>query len=122
MDKATAFSCREEVLFPTPLDGAAAEAKLRQFVISIGAQLACGGIILGHIKILAKITEGEKFLFLSMTRLGEVDVKHSLEGGFGSIGRCSRMEVTINVLIIGRSIAEIEKAVGSAMGRLGLES
>lgn len=121
MDKATVFSCRREVCFATPLEQGAAEALLRRFVACIGEKLACGGIILGHIKILAKIPGGEDFLFLSMTRADKVDAKRSAKGGFGETGLRGNVELTINVLVVGRSKKAIEAAVGDALFRLGEE-
>lgn len=122
MAKATVFSCRREISFPAAFNAVDAENRLRQFVARIGGQLASGGIIPGHIKVLAKVPGKENdFLFLSMTRLGEVDLKRSSQGGLDSIGLISGIELTINVLIIKRSKTEIEEAIFFALNRLCFE-
>jgi hypothetical protein len=117
LDKATVFSCRQEIVFATPLAEAAAETRLRRFLAEIGGQLAFGGIILGHIKLAAKIPGGDNFLFLSMTRADEVDARHSAKGGLDG-GLLAGVELTLNALVVGRGRQEIGEIVSIAMGKL----
>jgi hypothetical protein len=97
------------------------ENLLREFMLSIGRTLSRYGIILGHIKLLAKLSElaVDHYLFLSLTTLDNVNVIpsrcwHNVNGV--SIG-C--IELDVNVLVFGYTINEVEVQVDGALKKLG---
>ncbi|MDT8902576.1 hypothetical protein [Anaeroselena agilis] len=115
MSDAVVFSKTRQVVFAEPLTRRGLEGALIGFLIALGEPLSYEGIILGHIKLLARLPASEAFLFLSLTRLDQVDIKGSPDweqiddGGVGSI------DLAINILIFGYSRSTVEKAVDDAV-------
>lgn len=62
--EATIYSQSRYLIFRNNISTLEAERLLRVFVLSIGEELAYNGVILGHIKILAKLLSQIQFLRL----------------------------------------------------------
>lgn len=120
-NEATIFSRHYCVFFEKSITSLQMENLLREFMLSIGRTLSRYGIILGHIKLLAKLSElaADHYLFLSLTTLDNVNVIPSrcwpnVNGV--SIG-C--IELDVNVLVFGYTINEVEVQVDGALKKLG---
>ncbi|BBB91815.1 MAG TPA: hypothetical protein PKA28_08385 [Methylomusa anaerophila] len=100
------------------------EGLLRDFVGSIGKALSHNEIILGHIKILAKLPEpaAEYFITLSLTRLDQIDVTPSEHWRNGGGVILDSLELYVNVLIFGHTISAVEKVVTETLKDLGTGS
>ncbi|MDF2874740.1 MAG: hypothetical protein K0R22_1423 [Sporomusa sp.] len=118
---ATVFSRSHRIVFEEPLTALEAEGLLREFIASIGRALSRNEVILGHIKVLAKLSESEpeQFLFLSHTRLTQVDVTPSKCWPNDDEISLSRLELCVNVLVFGYTISEVENVVAEALQELG---
>lgn len=106
---ATIFSKFYPIIFKKAVQKASLETKLKKLLQSIGTPLAHNGVIVGHLKLVAEIS-AEEFLFLSLTRLDQVDVTASAtwtEQGDDIIG----MDLKINVLVFGHSKNAITEIV-----------
>lgn len=114
MSEATVFSQVQRITFDSPVTKAQAEELLKKFLVTIGEPLAYNKIILGHIKMLAKATSENDFLFLSLTRLDQVDVKPSPIWANDNFTTVEGLELTINVLVFGYNKALVTKAVTAA--------
>ena len=114
MSEATIFSQVQRIAFDSPVTKAEAGALLKKFLITIGEPLAYNKIILGHIKMLAKATDENDFLFLSLTRLDQIDVKSSPIWANDKFTAVDELELTINVLVFGYNKATVTKAVAAA--------
>lgn len=120
-DDAAIFSRHYRILFEKPMTTAQAEELLRECIMTIGRGVACNNIILGHIKILARLSKlaVEHFLFLSLTRLEQVDVIPSNCWRNVSGIVLDSLELEVNVLVFGHALGEVEAKVGEALGQLG---
>ena len=118
--EATVFSRNQRLVFMEPLTPPAAESLLREFIAAIGRALSRNEVILGHIKVLAKLTGStpEQFLFLSHTRLTQVDVTPSKYWPDGDAG-VRNLDLCVNVLVFGYTMGEVEKVVMAALQALG---
>ncbi len=118
MSDATVFSQVQQIDFDRPLARSAAEQLLQKFLLTIGEPLSYHGVILGHIKMLAKTTGENNFLFLSLTHLDHVDVKPSPNWGSGDLEPVNFIELTINVLVFNYSRSTVAKIVAAATEQL----
>jgi hypothetical protein len=119
--EATVFSQSRHIIFKEEIDILEAEQLMRELITSIGKELSYNEVILGHIKILAKLLQpvAEHFLFLSLTRLDQVDIVPSecwpKEGDIS----LDRLELYVNVLVFGHTMCKVEKVVNDALKGLG---
>jgi hypothetical protein len=120
LNDATVFSQVQRINFNKLIARSEAEQVLQNFLIAIGEPLSYNGVILGHIKMLAKATSENDFLFLSLTHLDQVDVKPSPSwaGGSGASELISLIELTINVLVFNYGRATVAKIVTAATEQL----
>jgi hypothetical protein len=88
-----------------------------ELIQDIGRPLSHNGIIVGHIKVLAKLSD-EEFLFISLTRLDQVDQKMSAHWPDGLADEYSRIKLDINVLIFGHRKKVIEDVVEGSLAVL----
>lgn len=119
--EATVFSRNQRIILAEPLTALAAESLLREFIGAIGRALSRNEVILGHIKVLAKLSDSapEQFLFLSHTRLTQVDVTPSKHWPEREEADVSHLELCVNVLVFGYTLSEVEKVVAAALAELG---
>lgn len=118
MSDATVFSQVQRIEFNRPISKLEVEQLLKKFLVGIGEPLAYNGVILGHIKMLARTTIENDFLFLSLTRLNQVDVKPSPNWGSMGDEPSVAMELTINVLVFNYSRSIVKKVVAMATEQL----
>ncbi|MDR7868519.1 MAG: hypothetical protein RIN56_17110 [Sporomusaceae bacterium] len=111
MSDATVFSQARQITFVRPVTMTDIERLLNEFLLGVGEKLSYNGIILGHIKVMAKRPTGDEFLFLSLTRLDQVDSKASPAWSQSADAGVDCLELTINVLLFGYSRSTVEKAV-----------
>ncbi|EGO62998.1 hypothetical protein [Acetonema longum] len=116
---ATVFSRSRQVVFDKPIAKAELEELLQQIMNRMGEPLAYNGVILGHIKALARLPEENQYLFLSVTRLDQVDRKVSPEWSRRQ-GPIDRMELAVNALVFGHSSSEVEKIVEESLKKAGM--
>lgn len=124
MDKLTdavVFSKTRQVDLAQEVTKPTIERLVRQFIQDIGRPLAHNGIIVGHIKLLVKVSE-EEFLFASITRLDRVDLKMSSDWAAGLDNKYHQIKLDINVLIFGHSEEAIEKVVEGSLAILSQNS
>lgn len=115
MSNATVFSQSRCIIFEEPVTRIEVEGLLKKFMSAVGTPLSYNGVILGHIKVLARITTKTDFLFLSLTRLDHVDSKASPEWSSMDCSKIYNMELDINVLVFGHSISMVEKVVDTSL-------
>lgn len=119
--EATIFSRHYCVFFEKSLTTVQMEILLREFMMSIGRTMSRYGTILGHIKLLAKLSElaVEHYLFLSLTTLDNVNVIPSKCWSNASGVSLDCVELDVNVLVFGHTMNEVEVQVDSALKKLG---
>ncbi len=117
MSDATVFSQSRQIAFSTPAAMVDLERLLKEFLLGVGEALSYNGIILGHIKVMAKIPAGGELLFLSLTRLDQVDSKASPAWNRAEDAGVDSLELTINVLVFGYSRKTVETVVNTALQR-----
>ncbi len=115
MSDATVFSQSRKIAFVKPATMVDLEKLLKEFLLGVGEALSYNGIILGHIKMMAKVPAGGEFLFLSLTRLDQVDIKASSAWGQAEDAGVDSLELTINVLLFGYSKNTVETVVNTAL-------
>lgn len=120
-NEATIFSRHYCVFFEKSITTLQMENLLREFMLSIGRTLSRYGIILGHIKLLAKLSElaVDHYLFLSLTTLDNVNVIPSKCWHNVNDVTIGCIELDLNVLVFGYTINEIEVQVDGALKKLG---
>ncbi|WP_371361914.1 hypothetical protein SRRS_32080 [Sporomusa rhizae] len=118
---ATIFSKKYSISFNKSATKQIIENLVKQLIQNIGRPLSHNGIIVGHIKILAKFSE-EEFLFLSLTKLDRVDVKPSFQWENELSGECNTIELDINVLVFGHSKKVIDEVVDGSLAILYRDS
>ena len=118
---ATIFSKAHSISFDKPVTKLNVEKLVKQLIQDIGRPLAHNGIIVGHIKILAKVPN-EEFLFLSLTRLDRLDVKSSSQWQTGLSSEFDSVNLDINVLVFGHSKKAVEKIVNDSLAILHRDS
>ncbi|MBU2700972.1 hypothetical protein Ga0466249_002083 [Sporomusaceae bacterium BoRhaA] len=118
MSDATVFSQVQRIEFNRQISKLEVEQLLKKFLVGIGEPLAYNGVILGHIKMFARTTIENDFLFLSLTRLNQVDVKSSPNWGSMGVEPIIAMELTINVLVFNYSRSIVKKVVAMATEQL----
>ena len=111
---ATIFSRTYMLSFTEKLGKPAIEAAVKQLISNIGAPLAHNNIIVGHIKLLAKLSD-EEFLFLSLTRLDHVDIKTSALWQTNLPAETAELQLDVNVLMFGYGRKVIEETVRAAL-------
>lgn len=114
MSNATVFSQVQRIDFNRPVSKFEAEQLLKIILVKIGEPLSYHGVILGHIKMLAKTSCENDFLFLSLTRLDQVDVKPSPNWISVDVEPIIYIELTINVLVFNYSRGTVAKVVAAA--------
>ncbi|QDR81421.1 hypothetical protein [Sporomusa termitida] len=114
---ATVFSKTYTIPFDKELTKPAVEKLVRRLVLDVGSPLSHNGIIVGHIKVLAKLS-AEEFIFVSLTRLDRVDVKFSAQWPVDAERGFTRFDLDVNVLVFGYEEAAIAKAVDAALAVL----
>ncbi|WP_425058059.1 hypothetical protein SCACP_27040 [Sporomusa carbonis] len=114
MNDATIFSKYYQVVFNEPATKTEIEAILKKILDLIGRPLSRNGIILGHIKLLAKLNSEEEFLFLSLTRLDRIDVKASAQWSCADTRGIDSIRLNVNVLVFGHSMSDIVEVVNKA--------
>lgn len=120
MSDATVFSRSRQFVFEKPVTRTEVEGLLKKMLHAIGEQLSYNAVILGHIKVLARLSTGDDYLFLSLTRLDRVDVKASSSWSRLECEVIDNIELAINVLVVGYSSGTVGKAVDAALTRSGL--
>lgn len=118
MSDATVFSQVQRIEFNEPISKLEIEQLLKKFLVGIGEPLAYNGVILGHIKMFARTAIENDFLFLSLTRLNQVDVKPSPNWGSMGVESIIALELTINVLVFNYSRSIVKKVVAMATEQL----
>lgn len=120
MSDVTVFSQNYRIVFKKSLTIREEEDLLQNFVASVGKALAYNEIILGHIKVLAKLPEpaAEHFLVLSLTRLDRVDVTSSGSRCNAGMVIPGSLELSVNVLVFGHTLSKVKKVVNEAIGNL----
>ncbi|HWR45737.1 hypothetical protein [Sporomusa sp.] len=118
---ATVFSQNHRIVFEKSLTTLEVEGLLQDFIASIGRALSRNEVILGHIKVLAKLSESapEQFLFLSHTSLTRVDITPSKCWPNGEEVSLNSLELCVNVLVFGYTMSEVVKVVTEALDDLG---
>lgn len=114
---ATIFSKAHHILFEKPVTKPIIEKLVKRLILDIGRPLSYNGVIVGHIKLLAKISEDE-FLFLSLTKLDRVDVKASSLWESDLSVEYNTINLDINVLVFGHSKKVIEEVVNGSLAIL----
>ncbi len=114
LDDAVVFSKKYHINLEKPVVKPVIEKLVRSLIQNLGGPLSHNGIILGHIKVLGKVTD-EDFLFLSLTRLDSVDVKTSSHWSAESTCEWDSIDLDINVLVFGYGIEVIEKVVKNSL-------
>lgn len=117
-NNATVYSQLQPIIFAEALTKAEVEELLKKFMSAVGSPLSYNGVILGHIKVSARLATRNDFLFLSLTRLDKVDVKASLQWSNTDGGKIDHLELDINVLVFGYSISIVETTVDIALQEL----
>lgn len=115
MSEATVFSQSRQLVFEKPVTRADIEKLLMKMMEDIGEPVSYNKVILGHIKVLARFTNEDDYLFLSLTRLNQVDSKVS-PGTFSD--SIDRVNLNINVLVFGYSMETVEKVVTAALQKV----
>lgn len=121
-NNATVFSQLRLITFAESRTRIEVEELLKKFMSAVGTPLSYNGVILGHIKVLARITTKKDFLFLSLTRLDHVDSKASPEWSSTDCYKIDNMELDINVLVFGHNISMVEKVVDTSLQEFGASS
>lgn len=111
---ATVVSKTYSISLDKPVTKLHVEKLVKTLIQDIGRPLAHNGIIVGHIKVLAKVP-GEEFLFLSLTRLDRLDVKSSSEWQSGLASEYNSVTLDINVLVFGHSKKAVEEIVNGSL-------
>ncbi|SMC32041.1 hypothetical protein [Sporomusa malonica] len=119
--EATVYSQSRYIIFRNNITTLEAERLLRELVMSIGRELAYNEVILGHIKVLAKLLQpvAEHFLFLSLTRLDQIDVVPSECWPKEGDVIIDRLKVYVNVLVFGHTMSKVEEVVNNALKSSG---
>lgn len=119
--EATVFSQSRCILFKQTITTLEAEQLLREFITSLGRDLAYNGVILGHIKVLARLWQpaAEPFFFLSLTRLDWVDITPSEFWAKQGCVSLDHLELDVNVLVFGYTMSQVEKVINNALRDLG---
>lgn len=114
---ATVFSKHYELALQKLMTIPQIEESLREATATIGKALANDGIILGHIKILARLPDlaVDRFLFLSLTRLDQIDITPSKYWSQVGGVNLERLELHVNVLIFGYTFSQIEAVVNDVL-------
>lgn len=113
LDDAVIFSKLIPVVFEKPVRKKSFAGMLTRLVKSIGTHLSHNGVIIGHIKLVAELPD-EQFLFLSLTRLEQVDMTAS--ANWGAEGdEVTRTDLKINILIFGYSESYIAEVADAAL-------
>ncbi|WP_371371741.1 hypothetical protein [Sporomusa aerivorans] len=114
---ATVFSKWYDVSLGKIMTTTQTEELLRESIAFIGRALAYNGIILGHIKILARLPEPviDRYLFLSLTRLEQIDITPSKYWSKVSGIGLTHIELHVNVLIFGYTFSEVEAVITEAL-------
>ena len=118
MAKAVIFSKVYRAEFSAALSKLQAEKILVDFLNSVAEPLAHNQIILGHLKMVAKVPETQEFLFLSLTRLDQTDVKKSNDWTCSEANEIRLMDIDLNVLVFKHSRVKVEMVVQSALRKL----
>ena len=120
-NEATIFSRHYCEFFEKSLTTMQMESLLREFMMSIGRTMSRYGTILGHIKLLAKLSElaVEHYLFLSLTTLDDVNVIPSKCWSNTKGISIDSVELDVNVLVFGHSMQDVEQQVAGALKKLG---
>jgi len=121
-NNATVFSRLQPIVFKEALTRLEVEEVLKKFMSAVGSPLSYKGVILGHIKVSARLEGKNDFLFLSLTRLDKVDVKASPQWCPTDGAAIRNMELDINVLVFGHSIEMVEKIVCTSLQELQTSS
>lgn len=114
---ATVFSKNYPIAFDREITKPAVERVISRLVMDIGSPLSHNGIIVGHIKVLAKLSADE-FIFVSLTRLDRVDVRFSAKWPVAAELGFTRFDLDVNVLIFGHTEAAIAQVVDAALATL----
>lgn len=117
LTNAAIFSKTYHIIFEHPVAKAQFEKYIGRLMQDIGRPLAYNGSILGHIKILGKLSE-EEFLFLSLTKLEQVDIKPSSQWTTRMSDEINSITLDVNVLIFGYSKEIIEEIVNDSIAVL----
>lgn len=120
MSDATVFSRSRQLVFEKSVTRTEVEGLLKKMLHSIGEQLSYNAVILGHIKVLARLSTGDDYLFLSLTRLDRVDVTASSDWLRLECDVIDNIELAINVLVFGYSSSTVGKVVDAALTSSGL--
>ena len=119
MREATVFSQSRRIVFHTPVARTAVEDLLKACIANIGGQLAFDNVILGHIKLVGRLSGEGGVLFLSQTTLDRVDVQALSEWLHADSPDISGMEIVVNVMVFGPSLETVTNAVNSSLQELG---
>ncbi|SCM79033.1 conserved hypothetical protein [uncultured Sporomusa sp.] len=114
LDDAVVFSKKYNIVFARPVVRPVIEKLANCLIQDIGRPLAHKGVIMGHIKVLAKLTE-EEFLFLSLTRMDRVDSKTSSRWPAEADDSRDGIDLDINVLVFGHDDKTIETVVEDSL-------
>lgn len=114
---ATVFSKTYTISLDREITKPDLESMVKRLVLDVGGPLSHKGIIVGHIKVLAKLPDGE-FIFVSLTRLDRVDVRASAQWPIAAERGLARFDLDVNVLVFGYDEAVIAKAVDAALAVL----
>lgn len=121
---ATVFSRIYRSSFKNPVTVRESERYLETFIAFIGDKLSCNGIILGHIKLLAKVPAKqngkESFIFLSLTRAGCIDITPLAGWQDNGYKLLAEMELHLNILVFGYSRQQVQRTVNKARRLSGL--
>lgn len=117
LSDATVFSKKQQLFLDSPATKQRIAQLAKQLIQDIGEPLSHNGIIVGHIKILVKLTE-EEFLFLSLTKLDQVDIKQSSQWQNEVAAACNSINLDVNVLVFGYSYKVIEEVVRAALAKM----
>ncbi|SDF00652.1 hypothetical protein [Sporomusa acidovorans] len=110
---ATVFSETYCIEFEKPVTKPTVEKMVTRLIQAIGRPLAHNEIIVGHIKVLAKLDE--EFMFVSLTRMDRVDIKLSDKWTTDTVAKFSRVKLDINVLVFGYSKKVIAELVNHSL-------
>lgn len=114
LDGAVVFSRKYHIALLKSLSKQMIENLGRSLIQDLGRPLSHNGIIVGHIKVLAKVAD-EEFLFLSLTRLDQVDCKVSSHWPEELVSEWNAIDLDINVLVFGYDSKTIEKVVENSL-------
>ena len=115
---ATVFSKFYPIVLKRAVSKKELEEMLKNLIQSIGKPLAHNGVIIGHIKLIAGLSD-KGFLFLSLTRLDRVDITPLSEWNCEG-NEVISLDLTINVLIFGHSKGVINEVVNASIAELCL--